>query len=125
MMQEIEFFHSGDVKITSSKIIFGRKTYAVRNISSAETAEEIIWWPTLICAIIGMLLGLLANQAGAIIGFVVGLAVGAFGTHFTGGFLTYKLMLSENAGRTNAFETRDSKLANKLEDSVTQAISHR
>ncbi len=64
-------------------------------------------------------------MTGGLIGFVIGAVIGAAGTHFTGGFVNYKLIFSENAGRVNTFETRDGKLAQKLEDSVTQAISHR
>jgi hypothetical protein len=121
--QEIEFFRSGDVLITSSKIIFGRKTHAVRNVSSAETTEEIIWWPTVAGLILGFFWGVLTNAPAALLGFVIGMAIGAVGTHFTGGFINHKLILTENAGRVNVFETRNGKVAQKLEQSVIQAIS--
>lgn len=116
--QEKVFFQTTDVTVTQSRFLAGRKTYAMRNISSVEVGQ------------------IKAKKTGATILIIVGIVLlMPEGTRVFGGLLAvlglvwflllkdrYSVRINSNSGEADGYVSKDKELIQKIVNAVNEAI---
>lgn len=139
MESEKIFFESGDIKITSTRLIVSGKTYVLSSIASfRRLSSEIkqtskgMWLVTCIFAIVFLALPSLLFFSVSGLKSCFFLAVGGGYAYYAAlKFKNYKkkykhkIVLSVASGEVEAFETLDGQFASSIELSLTSAVIHR
>ena len=129
-MKHVEetYYQHGDVLVTSARVAFGQKTYALANISSVSmVSESPSVTPVFVLVLVGLIIGLCAASMDAL---VVGLALGGL---FIGlgivcaltGKTKYTVRVSSASGEANAAASTNKDGVQAIVDAINEAIVQR
>ncbi len=128
-MPDEQTFYSDDVgvRITNTRAIFNKTTYAMANISSIRTEETppkragAIW--TIFIGVILFIIGLRVDIVGLTIAGVIILLLGILWVWKASG--EYHIMITSASGETSALESKDKGYIDKVVQAMNEAIIHR
>ena len=128
-MEEQVFFERGAVKVTSTRVVFGGKTFATRNIGSVIVRDERVGLVSYLLVVLGLLIalpGLGAAKNGAVMTLMAGLfllGLGVMGITKRRGKST--LSIVAGGGETVALERQPTALVREIGSAIESAIAVR
>jgi hypothetical protein len=116
-MAEQVIHESGDIKITTARVVLGANTYSLQNIAGVRVISEINKL-AIGLVVVGVILVLIGLSEG-IVSLIIGVALGALGYFL--GFKHYYLHFDTSSGSVQAYSGKADmcfELKNKIEDAM-------
>jgi len=122
-MEEISFFDSRNVSVSSARFIVSGQTYAMSGVTSVKTGRKD---PSRMGPIILVLIGVCAMLAGTMEPVLVGLVLVGLGVYwFTQQKPELSVVLNSASGEAQALTSTDADFINGVITALNNAIVHR
>jgi len=125
-MEEKIYFNDNVISVTSSRVILGATTYALRNVSSVkmlfDPPKRMIEIILIAIGIISLIIGIAMDKGGGVcigLGIILGILGGIL---FSIKKTTYYVQLGTNAGESRAYSSVNQQHIQEVVNAINEAI---